>query len=278
MKKVRIDEYLVAQDYYQTKDAAMRAIMAGLVFDDNIRIDTAGEKIDPLKIRIRVKDQRKKYVSRGGLKLEKALQQFDLDINDRVHLDIGSSTGGFTDCALQNGARHVYALDVGTNQLDYRLRIHPKVTVMEQTNFRYVSRDLFNPVPDFVSIDVSFISLSLIFKTLVDVIKDDSDIIALIKPQFEAHKEQVDKGIVKSKDTHIAVIQKVLNYANDYGLKPKHLTYSPISGTKGNIEYLLHLKFKKDAVDNHSHNKQQIFKDTDIISVINEAFNTLNHC
>lgn len=278
MKKVRIDEYLVAQDYYQTKDAAMRAIMAGLVFDDNIRIDTAGEKIDPLKVRIRVKDRRKKYVSRGGLKLEKALQQFDLEIKNRVHLDIGSSTGGFTDCALQNGAKHVYALDVGTNQLDYRLRIHPKVTVMEQTNFRYVSREAFDPIPDFVSIDVSFISLSLIFKTLVNVIKDDSDVIALIKPQFEAHKEAVDKGIVKSMDTHIDVIQKVLNYATDYGLHPQNLTYSPISGTKGNIEYLLHLKFKSENMDNHSSVDQQIINDSYIISIIKEAFNTLNHC
>lgn len=131
---------------------------------------------------------------------------------------------------------------------------------------------------DFVSIDVSFISLSLIFKTLVNVIEDDSDVIALIKPQFEAHKEAVDKGIVKSKDTHIDVIQKVLNYATDYGLHPQNLTYSPISWTKGNIEYLLHLKFKSEKMDNHSSVDQQIINDTYIISIINEAFNTLNHC
>ncbi|UOB19706.1 TlyA family RNA methyltransferase [Macrococcus armenti] len=277
MKKVRIDEWLVSQDYYDTKDSAMRAIMAGLIYNDNIRIDTAGEKINPETIKIRVKDKRKKYVSRGGLKLEKAIQSFNLNLKGKVHLDIGSSTGGFTDCALQNGVKHVYALDVGTNQLDYRLRIHPDVTVMEQTNFRYVTKDQFQPLPNFVSIDVSFISLSLIFKTLVQVVDHNAEIVALIKPQFEAHKDEVDKGIVYDRDTHINVIKKVMHYAEDYGMTPIDITFSPISGTKGNIEYLLYLKNVKQSLDKNSNKTALCHDDLYFDKVVQTAFNTINH-
>lgn len=277
MKKVRIDEWLVSQDYYDTKDNAMRAIMAGLIYNDNVRIDTAGEKINPETIKIRVKDKRKKYVSRGGLKLEKAIQTFNLNLNDKVHLDIGSSTGGFTDCALQNGVKHVYALDVGTNQLDYRLRIHPDVTVMEQTNFRYVTKDQFQPLPNFVSIDVSFISLSLIFKTLVQVVDQNAEIVALIKPQFEAHKDEVEKGIVSDRDTHIKVIKKVMHYAEDYDLMPNDITFSPISGTKGNIEYLLYLKNVKQSLDKNSNMTALCHNHLYIDEIVQAAFNTINH-
>ncbi|MGK0554368.1 TlyA family RNA methyltransferase [Macrococcus capreoli] len=276
MKKIRIDEWLVAHDYYETKDAAMRAVMAGLIFNDNIRIDTAGEKIDPETAKIRVKDKRKKFVSRGGYKLEKAIDYFNLNLNDIVHLDIGSSTGGFTDCALQNGAQHVYALDVGTNQLDYRLRIHDKVTVMEQTNFRYVTKSMFQPLPNFISIDVSFISLSVILNKLVEIIESGTTIIALIKPQFEARYEYVDKGIVHDKQEHIEVIQHMISLCTRLNIAVCGITFSPITGQKGNIEYLLHGVYMPQSISDINIHSQTWDLDS-IQSVVDQAFSTLNH-
>lgn len=276
MKKIRIDEWLVEHDYYETKDAAMRAVMAGLIFNDNIRIDTAGEKINPATAKIRVKDKRKKYVSRGGFKLEKAIEHFHVDLADVIHLDIGSSTGGFTDCALQNGACHSYALDVGTNQLDYRLRVHDKVTVMEQTNFRYVEKAQFNPVPNFVTIDVSFISLSVILNKLVEIVEPGTTIIALIKPQFEARYEYVDKGIVHDKDEHIYVLEEMIQLCDKLNIQIHGIIHSPIKGQKGNIEYLLHgeLRLPNDRLIKA---KQVDAEDKDSISmIVQQAFNTLN--
>lgn len=271
MKKIRIDEWLVSHDYYLTTDEAMRAIMAGLIFNDNIRIDTAGEKINPQTAKIRVKDKRKKYVSRGGFKLEKAIIDFNLNLSNVIHLDIGSSTGGFTDCALKNGADHVYALDVGTNQLDYRLRIHPDVTVMEQTNFRHVSKDLFNPVPNFITIDVSFISLSVILNKLVEIVDDGAEIIALIKPQFEARYEYVDNGIVNDQTEHIYVINEIANLSKDLGIEVKAITFSPITGHKGNIEYLIYGKY-----NNATNITATEWNNNAITKVVTEAFNLLN--
>lgn len=276
MKKIRIDEWLVEHDYYETKDAAMRAVMAGLIFNDNIRIDTAGERINPLTAKVRVKDKRKKYVSRGGYKLEKAIEYFHLNLTDVIHLDIGSSTGGFTDCALQNGAKHSYALDVGTNQLDYRLRVHDKVTVMEQTNFRYVTKEQFNPMPNFVTIDVSFISLSIILNKLVEIVEPGATIIALIKPQFEARYEFVDKGIVHDKYEHIRVLDEMIQLCKKLNIQVNGITFSPITGQKGNIEYLLHGQVITDndkIINDVTFDKNQ---SRSTAMIVEQAFNILN--
>lgn len=273
MKKIRIDDWLVEHDYYESRDIAKRAIMAGLIFNDNIRIDTAGEKINPETAKIRVKDKRKKYVSRGGYKLEKAIQHFKLDLHNVIHLDIGSSTGGFTDCTLQNGARHCYALDVGTNQLDYCLRIHEDVTVMEQTNFRYVTQDMFNPIPNFVTIDVSFISLSVILTKLVEVIERDAVIVALIKPQFEARYEYVDKGIVHDPSEHIHVLNEMTRLCASLNIAVKDITFSPITGSKGNIEYLLHGVYLSDKFADA---QQDTWNKHTNEMVVKHAFNTLS--
>lgn len=183
------------------------------------------------------------YVSRGGLKLEKALKNFDLNVKDKVLLDIGASTGGFTDCALQNGAKMSYALDVGYNQLAWKLRQDERVVVMERTNFRYVTRaDLVGELPNIASIDVSFISLELILPVLKTLLVGNSDVIALIKPQFEAGREQVGKkGIVRDSKVHTQVINKILSFSIAQGFEVKDLSFSPITGGDGNIEFLAHL-------------------------------------
>ncbi|KAA1040131.1 TlyA family RNA methyltransferase [Macrococcus equipercicus] len=242
MKKQRIDDWLVSHEYFDSVDEAKRFIMAGKVFNEHERIHSAAEKITPETVKIRVKGLNKKYVSRGGYKLEKALAAFNLDIQHKVHVDIGSSTGGFTDCALQNGALQSYAIDVGTNQLAYELRIDPRVTVMEQTNFRYVTPEQFDPRPNFATIDVSFISLGLIFKTLKTILAEQAEVVALIKPQFEAERHEVgDKGIVTDPAVHYKVIQKVLALAQHDQFFPLALTTSPIKGAAGNTEYLVYL-------------------------------------
>lgn len=273
MKKIRIDQLLVDLEYYQTTDEAKRAIMAGLIFDDNIRIDTAGEKVDPHKVKLRIKDKRKKYVSRGGYKLEKAIDYFGIQLKDKILLDIGSSTGGFTDCALKNGAKKSYALDVGTNQLAYQLRVDPRVTVMEQTNFRFVEKSQFELLPNFVSIDVSFISLKLIFDQLVKIIEPSCEVVALIKPQFEVDKSIVlEKGIVTHPEDHLSVIEDLIAYFGDKEFIIHDLTYSPIKGGKGNIEYLLFLTYKKNSID---HKNNTSFS---VENIIKDAFQELNHC
>ena len=241
MKKERIDVLLVEQGFFDSREKAKRAIMAGLVYDEHDRIDKPGTKVS-IEAKLMVKGNTLKYVSRGGLKLEKAINQFNISLQDKTMLDIGSSTGGFTDCALQNGASHVYALDVGTNQLVWKLRSDPRVEVMEQTNFRYATPDMFkNGLPDFVSIDVSFISLKLIFPPLKEILKPNGEFVALIKPQFEAGKEQVGKnGIIKDPTVHKDVIEKVLSYAKEQNFTLLNLSFSPITGGQGNIEFLGH--------------------------------------
>lgn len=265
MKKERIDVLLVEQGFFDSREKAKRAIMAGLVYDEHDRIDKPGTKIS-IEAKLMVKGNVLKYVSRGGLKLEKAVQTFGIDLTDLIMLDIGSSTGGFTDCALQNGAKFVYALDVGTNQLVWKLRSDPRVKVMEQTNFRYVTLDMFDlGQPDFASIDVSFISLKLIFSPLKDILKKNGEVVALIKPQFEAGREQVGKkGIVKDAAVHIEVIEKVIAYAKENGFSLKHLSFSPITGGEGNIEFLAHF------VNGEAMPDQEI----DIQAVVNKAHET----
>lgn len=239
MKKERIDVLLVEKGFFESREKAKRAIMAGLVHNDHDLIDKPGTKVD-YDMNIYVKGDVCKYVSRGGLKLEKAIETFSLNLDGVIMLDIGSSTGGFTDCGLMNGASFVYALDVGTNQLAWKLRNDERVKVMEQTNFRHVELDRFDHgKPNFCSIDVSFISLKHIFPKLFEVLDDNGKVAALIKPQFEAGKEQVGKkGIVKDPKVHEEVLNLVLGYANLYGFKLEQITFSPITGGTGNIEFL----------------------------------------
>lgn len=193
MEKKRIDLLLVEQGFFDSREKAKRAIMAGIVHNDHEIIDKPGTKV-PVDMELFVKGSVMPYVSRGGLKLEKALKYFDITMTDRVMVDIGSSTGGFTDCALQNKAKRVYAVDVGTNQLVWKLRNDSRVVVKEKTNFRHATTDLFEyELPNIATIDVSFISLKLIFEPLKDILNDGDDIVALIKPQFEAGREDVGK-------------------------------------------------------------------------------------
>ena len=239
--KERLDLLLLEQGYFESREKAKAAIMAGLVFANEEPVDKAGMKISRKAV-LKVKGALHPYVSRGGLKLEKALKQFEIDLDGAVMLDIGASTGGFTDCALQNGAASVYAVDVGYNQLDWSLRNDERVHVMERTNFRYTKlEDLNGPRPTFASIDVSFISLRIILPPLKEILGDQGHVVALIKPQFEAGREKVGKsGVVRDTDVHIDVLTTVLSFAEELGFRLKGLTYSPITGGEGNIEFLAH--------------------------------------
>ncbi len=215
--------------------------MAGLVFINGNREDKPGATF-PEDVEINVKGDSCPYVSRGGLKLVKAMELYGLDLNDKVCMDIGASTGGFTDCMLKNGARKVYAIDVGYGQLDYKLRTDERVVNLEKTNVRYLDTNLIAEKIDFISIDVSFISLKLIFSVVNGVLSDDGRIVCLVKPQFEAGRSQVGKnGIIRDKKVHGEVIENVLKYAETNGLYPLGITYSPVTGAKGNIEYLMYL-------------------------------------
>ena len=240
--KERLDVLLVKRNLAESREKAKAVIMAGNVFVDGQREDKAGS-IFPPDVSIEVRGHVLPYVSRGGLKLEKALANFDVDVKDCVCTDVGSSTGGFTDCMLQNGAKKVYAIDVGRGQLDWKLRNDPRVVCMEKTNIRYVTpEDIGEPV-DFSSIDVSFISLTKVLTPIRDYLKADGEIVALIKPQFEAGREKVGKkGVVREKSTHREVIRKVMDHAQSIGFDLCALDFSPIKGPEGNIEYLIHLK------------------------------------
>ena len=240
--KERLDVILVNNGLASSRDNAKRTIMAGLVTVDGIVETKSGQKFD-VDSEFKVKDKLLKYVSRGGLKLEKAIQSFNIKLNGCYAVDMGASTGGFTDCMLMNGALKVYALDVGYGQLDYKLRVDPRVINMEKTNIRYLDTTLIEEPIDFISIDVSFISLRHMFPVASKILKDTGAVMCLIKPQFEAGREQVGKkGIVRDSKVHVEVIENVISYASDNGLFPHGLDYSPVKGTKGNIEYLLYLR------------------------------------
>lgn len=240
--KERLDVILVNNGLASSRDNAKRTIMAGLVTVDGIVETKSGQKFD-VDSEFKVKDKLLKYVSRGGLKLEKAIQSFNIKLNGCYAVDMGASTGGFTDCMLMNGAIKVYALDVGYGQLDYKLRVDPRVINMEKTNIRYLDTTLIEEPIDFISIDVSFISLRHMFPVASKILKDTGAVMCLIKPQFEAGREQVGKkGIVRDSKVHVEVIEHVIGYASDNGLYPHGLDYSPVKGTKGNIEYLLFLR------------------------------------
>lgn len=256
MKK-RLDLLVLETGLVSSREKARALIMEGIVFVNGIREDKPGTFIDD-RLPLEVRGKTLPYVSRGGLKLEKALRVFPIDLKERVCLDIGASTGGFTDCMLKNGAVKVYSIDVGYGQLDWKLRNDPRVVCMEKTNIRLAGPDLIPEKADFASIDVSFISLRLVLPPVCDLLKDDGRIVCLIKPQFEAGKEKVGKhGVVRDPETHIEVIQRVKEESLRIGLYPVMLSYSPIRGPEGNIEYLLFLK-KKIAEDESEVNDQYI--------------------
>ncbi len=241
--KERLDVILVKQGYAPSREKAKALLMAGSVFVDNQREDKAGAQFDESKITLTVKGKPIPYVSRGGLKLERAMQQFPVTLTDSVCMDIGASTGGFTDCMLQNGAGKVYAIDVGHGQLDWKLRCDERVVCMEKTNFRYVTKEQIPEPIDFASVDVSFISLTKILPPARALLREKGEMVCLIKPQFEAGREKVGKkGVVRDRKVHIEVVRAVMNFAEESGFLVKGLTYSPIKGPEGNIEYLMWLE------------------------------------
>ncbi len=241
--KERLDVILVRQGFAASREKAKALLMAGNVFVDNQREDKAGTLFDESKIKIEVKGKPLPYVSRGGLKLERAVGQFPIILREKVCMDIGASTGGFTDCMLQNGAGKVYAIDVGHGQLDWKLRNDERVVCMEKTNFRYVTdEDIREPI-DFASVDVSFISLTKILIPARKLLRSGGEMVCLIKPQFEAGRDKVGKkGVVRERKVHIEVVRRIVDYADMIGFSVKGLTYSPIKGPEGNIEYLMWLE------------------------------------
>ncbi|MBS7575989.1 MULTISPECIES: TlyA family RNA methyltransferase [unclassified Enterococcus] len=262
MKKERVDVLAFQQGLYETREKAKRGIMAGQVYDqNNLRLDKAGEKIS-LESILHIKGEKLKYVSRGGLKLEKALTCFDIILDAKIVIDIGASTGGFTDVMLQNGAKLSYAVDVGTNQLAWRLRQDERVIVMEQYNFRYAKlTDFKQGLPEFASIDVSFISLALILPALLPLLTDGGEAIALIKPQFEAGRAQIGKnGIIKDSKVHLSVLEKTIEMILSIGFSIKGLEFSPITGGHGNIEFLAYLKKDGLAELNPAINPAEVVK------------------
>lgn len=248
VKKERLDVMLVERGLATSREKAKAIIMSGIVYVDGNKEDKAGTTF-PSTVNIEVKGSTLKYVSRGGLKLEKAMQEFGLRLDGRVCMDVGSSTGGFTDCMLQNGATKVYAVDVGHGQLDWKLRNDERVVCMEKTNIRYVTLDDIAAPVDFASIDVSFISLTKVLTPVRELLCEDGHIVCLIKPQFEAGREKVGKkGVVRDRRVHEEVIYMVIDYALSIDLYPLALDFSPVKGPEGNIEYLLYLtKVKAEA-------------------------------
>lgn len=269
VEKERVDILLVQQGLFESREQAKRAVMAGEILGENEeRLDKAGQKI-PVTTELHFKGEKLKYVSRGGLKLEKILENFDVSVKGKTVLDIGSSTGGFTDASLQNGAKLVYALDVGTNQLAWRLRSDERVKVMENTNFRYSKlADFEFGQPNFATIDVSFISLGLILPPLSNIITMGGQVVALIKPQFEAGRENVGKnGIIRDPSVHKQVLQSVVQMMVSDGFSIDALTYSPIKGGQGNIEFLAIIRRDEVPV---------IKSDIDVDQLLEQTYMQLN--
>ena len=246
MKK-RLDILLVEHGLAFSREKAKAYIMSGDVYVDGQKEDKAGSMFGE-GAKIEMRGNTLPYVSRGGLKLEKAMKNFDLHLDGMVCMDVGASTGGFTDCMLQNGAVRVFSIDVGYGQLDWKLRNDPRVVCMEKTNIRYVVPEDLGEAADFSSIDVSFISLTKVLPPVRQLLKEDGEIVCLIKPQFEAGREKVGKkGVVRDPQVHQEVIEKVRDFAMGIGLEPCHLSFSPIKGPEGNIEYLLHLQKRPEG-------------------------------
>ncbi|MCF6460102.1 TlyA family RNA methyltransferase [Clostridium sp. Cult3] len=266
MEKKRADIILFEKGLVESREKAKRVIMEGTVFIGDMRIDKPGEKVsidDPIEI----KKNPLTYVSRGGLKLEKAIKYFNLNLEDKITMDIGASTGGFTDCMLQYGARKVYAIDVGYGQLDWKLRKDPRVVVKERTNIRHVTKEDIDEIFDLISIDVSFISLRLVLPVAKELLADDGHIVALIKPQFEAGRDKVGKkGIVRDRNIHIEVIKAIADFSNSIQLNIVDLDYSPIAGATGNIEFLAYISKNMD---------ESSIDDEYILKVVSEAHESL---
>ena len=241
MNKERIDVLLVEKGFFESREKAKASIMAGVVYANEQKIDKAGEEVS-IDAKLEVRENICPYVSRGGLKLEKAVKFFGVNLKDKVCMDIGASTGGFTDCMLQNGAKKLFSVDVGYGQFAWKLRQDERVVCMERTNIRYVTDEQIGEKLDFASIDVSFISLTKVLPVAFNLLKDDGEVVALIKPQFEAGREQVGKkGVVRDSKVHKEVIEKIITFSESIGFRVKNLSFSPIKGPEGNIEFLLYL-------------------------------------
>ncbi len=244
-EKQRLDSELVSRGIIQSREQAKAAIMAGQIYVNGQKADKAGEPVTSAD-KIEFRGENLKYVSRGGLKLEKAMELYNFKLSDKICMDVGASTGGFTDCMLQNGAAKVYSIDVGYGQLAWKLRQDERVVNLERTNVRYITKEqIFDPI-DFVSIDVSFISLGLVIPAIVQFLSDDAMMVCLVKPQFEAGKDKVGKhGVVKDPSTHIEVLERAVGFAKNSGFGIVGLEFSPIKGPQGNIEYLMVLTKKE---------------------------------
>ena len=242
MAKKRLDQLVVEYGIAESREKAKALIMAGQIYADNQKADKPGTTYGE-NVKIELRGNKLKYVSRGGLKLEKAVNSFDLDLNGMITMDVGASTGGFTDCMLQNGAAKVYAVDVGYNQLDWKLRNDERVVNLERTNVRYITREQISDEIEFFSVDVAFISLSLVLPPVRKLLADNAEAVCLIKPQFEAGRDKVGKkGVVRDISIHIEVIEKIYNFCLENGFDVLALDYSPIKGPEGNIEYLIHIR------------------------------------
>ena len=249
--KMKLDEYLVENEYFENLEIAKRQIMVGNIIINEQKIDKPGEVISLDKIKsIRIKEKDIPYVSRGGLKLEKAINVFDLDFKDKIVLDIGASTGGFTDCSLQNGAKFVYAIDVGTNQLDWKLRNDSRVKSIENKHINDLEKSYLKDEIDIIVMDISFISIKKVLYKIKELLKENGFAIFLIKPQFEAERNEIEKGIVDNLNIHKRVIKEIIEEAKTYQLFLENLTVSPIKGTKGNVEYLAKLSKKSNFSSN----------------------------
>ena len=249
-KKIRLDVAVFERGYAPSREKAKAIIMAGQVFVNNQKVDKAGTEIKEDDV-LEVRGSALKYVSRGGLKLEKAMKEFPIDLNGKICMDVGASTGGFTDCMLMNGAVKVYSIDVGYGQLAWKLRCDERVVNLEKTNFRYVTDEQVTDKIDFASVDVSFISLKHILPNLNSLLIDGGQAVCLIKPQFEAGKDKVGKkGVVREKAVHLEVVKNVITMAIENGFSVKGLQFSPIKGPEGNIEYLIYIvKSSEPTVD-----------------------------
>lgn len=247
--KERLDSLLVKKGLFPSREKAKAVIMAGQVYVNNQKADKPGMDTDEDAI-LEVRGETLQYVSRGGLKLEKAMQVFPVTLNGRICMDIGASTGGFTDCMLQNGAVKVYAVDVGYGQLAWNLRNDPRVINLERTNIRYVTREQIPEPVDFISVDVSFISLKLVLPVAAALLSETGQAVCLVKPQFEAGREKVGKkGVVRERSTHIEVLENAVRYARENGFSVCGIAFSPVKGPEGNIEYLMYLcRGTKDIV------------------------------
>lgn len=242
MKKVRLDQLVFDQGLTESRERAKTTIMSGLVYVNGQKADKPGMQVSP-DVKVEVRGNALPYVSRGGFKLEKALQVFPIDVKDKVCIDCGASTGGFTDVLLQNGAAKVYAVDVGYGQLAWSLRNDPRVISMERTNVRYITTETIPEPLDLAVMDLSFISIELILPAVFPLLKDDADVVCLIKPQFEAGREEVGKkGVVRDSAVHQRVIRRILDFVPQIGYSAVGLDFSPIRGPEGNLEYLCHLR------------------------------------